>query len=101
MGAAFTGPLPQCPVASVQQLHYDLAMPTLARLTKSKIVMYAADHPPPHLHVLATDGAEAIGELGGLRVLSGFVRAAVLLEFRSWALENGTTLANKWKELNG
>lgn len=85
----------------MQQLHYDLAMPTLARLTKSKIVMYAADHPPPHFHVLATDGAEAIVELGGLRVLSGSVRAAVLLEVRSWAKENATALAYKWKELNG
>ena len=84
----------------MQLLHYDAAMPTLARLPKSKLAMYAADHPPPHFHVLATDGSEAIVELGSLRVLSGAVRSAALVEALAWASQNAATLADKWKELN-
>ena len=63
----------------MQLLHYDTAMPTLARLPKSKLAMYAADRPPPHFHVLATDGSEANVEPGSLRILSGAVRSAALL----------------------
>lgn len=84
----------------VQLLHYDTALPTPAHLPRSKLAMYAADHPPPHFHVLATDGSEAIVELGSLRVLSGAVRAAALVEALAWASQNAATLADKWKELN-
>jgi hypothetical protein len=35
-------------------------MATLTRLSKSKLTMYAGDHNPPHFHVLANDGSEAL-----------------------------------------
>ena len=75
-------------------------MPTLARLTKSKVTMYAADHNPPHFHVLATDGAEAWVEIASLTVIYGAVRPAVLREALAWAGANKAALAARWKALN-
>ena len=75
-------------------------MPTLARLAGSKVTMYAADHNPPHFHVLANDGTEAWVELASLEVIYGAVRPAVLREALAWAGANKAVLAAKWKELN-
>ena len=75
-------------------------MPTLVRLTKSKVTMYAADHNPPHFHVLATDGTEAWVEIASLTVIYGAVRPAVLRETLAWASANKALLTAKWKELN-
>lgn len=75
-------------------------MPTLARLSKSKLTMYAGDHNPPHFHVLAHDGAEAWVELAVLRVIWGGVNRAALKEALAWASQNAEFLASRWKELN-
>lgn len=75
-------------------------MPTLTRLAKSKVTMYAADHNPPHFHVLATDGAEAWVGIASMTVIYGAVRPAVLKEALAWAGANTALLAAKWKELN-
>lgn len=75
-------------------------MATLIRLPKSKLTMYAGDHNPPHFHVLANDGSEALIDLASLRVIDGTVRPAVLKEALAWASQNVALLATKWKELN-
>jgi len=75
-------------------------MATLSRLAKSKLSMYAGDHNPPHFHVLANDGSEALIDLASLRVIDGTVRPAVLKEALAWASQNVALLATKWKELN-
>jgi hypothetical protein len=75
-------------------------MPTLIRLAQSKLTMYAADHNPPHFHVLANDGSEALIDLASLQVIDGTVRPAVLKEALAWASQNVALLATKWKELN-
>ncbi|MCZ8112656.1 MAG: DUF4160 domain-containing protein [Rhizobiaceae bacterium] len=75
-------------------------MATLIRLTKSKLTMYAGDHNPPHFHVLANDGSEALIDLASLQVIDGTVRPAVLKEALAWASKNVALLATKWKELN-
>ena len=62
--------------------------------------MYAADHNPPHFHVLANDGSEALVDLVSLQVMGGSVRPAVLKEALAWASQNVALLATKWKELN-
>ena len=62
--------------------------------------MYAADHNPPHFHVLANDGSEALVDLASLQVMGGSVRPAVLKEALAWASQNVALLASKWKELN-
>jgi hypothetical protein len=75
-------------------------MRTLIRLAQSKLTMYAADHNPPHFHVLANDGSEALIDLASLLVIDGTVRPAVLKEGLAWASQNLARLATKWKELN-
>ncbi len=75
-------------------------MPTLARLAASKVTMYAADHNPPHFHILTNDGAEAWVEIGSLAVIHGRIRAAALKEALAWAESNNAWLLTKWKELN-
>ena len=75
-------------------------MATLIRLPRSKLTMYAGDHNPPHFHVLANDGSEALIDLASLRVIDGTVRPAGLKESLAWASQNVALLATKWKELN-
>ena len=75
-------------------------MPTLIRLAKSKLTIYAGDHNPPHFHVLANDGSEAWVELATLQVIYGEVRSTVLRKALDWAGKNATLLTAKWKELN-
>lgn len=75
-------------------------MATLARLPKCKLSMYAGDHSPPHFHVLAHDGTEALIDLASLHVLNGSLRPSVLKEALAWARQNMGLLATKWKELN-
>ena len=62
--------------------------------------MYAGDHNPPHFHVLANDGSEALIDLASLRVIDGTVRPTVLKEALAWASQNVALLATKWKVLN-
>lgn len=87
-------------VASVQWLHYDQRMPTLARLASSTVTMYAADHLPPHFHVRMNDGREVLVEIATLKVLRGAVARRELLEALLWASLMQPWLADKWKELN-
>lgn len=75
-------------------------MPTLARLERSKLSMYAGDHNPPHFHVLANDGTEALIDLATLRVIGGTVRLTVRKEALAWASQHSALLAATWKELN-
>ena len=75
-------------------------MATLVRLPRPKLTRYAGDHNPPHFHVLANDGSEALIDLASLRVIDGTVRPAVLKESLAWASQNVALLATKWKELN-
>ena len=75
-------------------------MPTVIRLQKSKITMYAGDHNPPHFHVLASDGAEAWVSLASLEVIWGAVNRGALKEALAWAGQHTPLLAAKWKELN-
>jgi Domain of unknown function (DUF4160) len=91
---------PKASISWVQSLHYNACMPTLARLAKSKIAVYADDHNPPHFHVLAHDGHEAWVELATLLVIWGSVDRAALKEALAWASQNAPLLAEKWKELN-
>ena len=75
-------------------------MATLIRLPKSKLTLYAGDHNPPHFHVLANDGSEALIDMASLRVIDGAVRPTVLKETLAWAGQNVALLATKWKEMN-
>ncbi len=75
-------------------------MQTVARLHSCKITMYAADHLPPHFHVLANDGREALVELASLQILAGHAGARAQAEALAWAAGHRTQLQILWKELN-
>lgn len=75
-------------------------MPTLAHLSTCKIAMFAADHNPPHFHLMANEGGQALVEIKGLTVIRGQVNAAALKEALSWARQNWAALTARWKELN-
>lgn len=75
-------------------------MPTLARLSNCTVTMYAADHLPPHFHVRANDGREALVEVATLAVLAGRLTKRELAEALAWAAANQALLHAKWKELN-
>ena len=87
-------------IATGATIALQFRMATLIRPPKSKLTMYAGGHNPPHFHVLANDGSEALIDLASLRVIDGTVRPAVLKEALAWASQNVALLATKWKELN-
>ena len=75
-------------------------MPTLARLSRSNIHMYAGDHLPPHFHVRMNDGREALVVIATLEVLRGAIPARAVAEPLVWARANVDLLNRTWKELN-
>ncbi|WP_084451690.1 DUF4160 domain-containing protein [Roseateles chitosanitabidus] len=76
------------------------SMPTLARLPKSRLVMHRRDHPPPHLHIYANDGDEAIMDIRTLHLIGGAVRPATLQEARVWASQNQALLMSTWRAMH-
>jgi hypothetical protein len=76
----------------------EAVMAKLPKIDKVEIKVRGLDHPPPHFHVITTDG-EALVEIKTLRVLSGELpkRALWTLE---WAAENRTTLIAEWNLRN-
>jgi hypothetical protein len=68
--------------------------------SRCAITMYAADHLPPHFHVRANDGREALVEVHTLAVLAGRIPQRELAEALAWAGANQVLLTAKWKELN-
>jgi len=75
-------------------------MPTLVRLDTCKLTVYAGDHNPPHFHVMANDGKEALVEIATLSVIQGTVKAATMREALAWAVTNRAAINAKWKALN-
>lgn len=62
--------------------------------------MYAADHLPPHFHIIANDGREALVEIATLEVVAGEVGKAAMKEVNNWLATTTIDLSAKWKELN-
>lgn len=62
--------------------------------------MYAADHLPPHFHIIANDGREALVEIATLEVVAGEVSKAAMKEVNNWLATTTIDLSAKWKELN-
>lgn len=62
--------------------------------------MYAGDHPPPHFHIRANDGSEALVEIASLAILRGRLPRREVVEAMDWAAANQKFLMQTWKELN-
>lgn len=55
---------------------------------------------PPHFHVLANNGAEALVVIATLQVLQGNAGKQAMQQALEWAQANQTQLQNAWKEYN-
>lgn len=75
-------------------------MPTIARLGRVYIRMFASDHGPPHFHIWTPDG-EALMLISGLQIQRGRVRSSDLDLVMSWAKEHIDLLESEWTRLNG
>ena len=74
-------------------------MPTIVRLGKVLIQVYADDHNPPHFHVVTPD-YEALVLISDLSILRGSIDRRSLDAALAWASENKEVLENEWQRLN-
>jgi hypothetical protein len=73
-------------------------MPTIKSFAGYKIVMYFADHLPPHVHVLGPD-FEALVRIRDATVFEGSIPPKHRREALSWIEANRDLLEAKWNEL--
>ncbi len=86
----------------MQLLHLWLSwvpMPILRRLGSVSVRMYADDHSPPHLHLVAPD-FHVLVRLSDLRVIAGESRRAQIAEALAWVHTHQESLTLRWVELN-
>lgn len=75
-------------------------MPTIHRLPNCKIELRTRDHRPAHVHVLLSDGREALVYLADLSVVARqSIRAAELTEALTWIAEHASELTERFEEL--
>jgi hypothetical protein len=74
-------------------------MPTIERLSNSKICMYADDHEPPHFHLLGP-GWSGVIDLDTLTICRGAIPKQDFLEAVQWAKANDLFLLSEWRRLN-
>lgn len=72
-------------------------MPVIARFGKAKMLMYFADHNPPHVHIVEA-GVWATVAISDGRVLTGAVEAKLLKQVRTFVAGNAATLMKLWDE---
>jgi hypothetical protein len=73
-------------------------MPTIHVGSGWKITMYAADHNPPHFHIITADG-EAQVQIDNLEIMRGRISARNWRLARNWAATNQTALIETWQRL--
>jgi hypothetical protein len=74
-------------------------MPTVWKFAASRLVIYAGDHPPAHVHVQLRDGRESILSLREMR-LTGRIQAREIREELDWIAANKSWLYAHWRKLN-
>jgi len=74
-------------------------VPTVVRLSRCVLYIYANDHNPPHFHVRTSDGDAAI-VIETLAVADGTIDRLALKEALQWARDNKDTLFETWNDLN-
>ena len=74
-------------------------MPTIAKLGKVLIRIFADDHNPPHFHIV-TPEHEVLVLISDLSVLAGTIDRRSLDTALAWAAENREVLENEWRRLN-
>lgn len=73
-------------------------MPTLAMVAGMAILIYYADHAPPHFHVRAANfrAKLAIADLSVIEVV-GRMRPSEINAVRAWARRHQTALRENWE----
>lgn len=74
-------------------------MPTVGRVGRFKIQVFADDHMPPHFHIIGHD-IEALVSLRDFTILRGGSYRRELSEALAWARDNIELLWNEWSRLN-
>ena len=70
-------------------------MPTIAVVDGAKLLMYANDHPPPHLHVLFAEH-RAVIDIQTLKLDRGELPRAKLRAILGWAASRRVRLLEAW-----
>lgn len=55
------------------------------------------DHPPPHFHVVMSDGRDNLVEIDTLAML-GPIRAREIAQVLAWAIEHRPDLIAEWRK---
>ena len=74
-------------------------MPTLFKTGAARVVMYVGDHPPPHVHVILSDGRDCTVNLSNQRIV-GTIAAGEIRAPLSWINANLRQLLANWERLN-
>jgi hypothetical protein len=74
------------------------AMPTVKDFGAYKVTLYAADHNPPHVHVIGPD-FQAKVRIADAEVFAGAIPPRHRREALSWISANRQRLLEKWNEL--
>jgi hypothetical protein len=74
-------------------------MPVIERFPRCRVRINAKDHPPPHFHVLMSDGREAWVAIESLKIFHGKVAAREISNVLAWASANRAKLAAMFEEL--
>ena len=82
-----------------QLLHYLVTMPVVQKFSASRVVMYAADHAPAHVHVQLRDGRECTVDLENLSITGRIFRREIREELL-WIESNRPWLNEEWRRLN-
>jgi hypothetical protein len=61
--------------------------------------MYADDHRPPHVHIVAPD-FQVLVRISDLTVIAGEARPTQIAAALAWAQSHQEALALRWAELN-
>lgn len=73
-------------------------MPTIKDFGGYKIVIYAEDHNPPHVHVIGPD-FQAKVRISDAVVIAGAIPSSRRREALSWIEAKKDLLMEKWREL--
>ena len=74
-------------------------MPTIFRIGRLKIQVFADDHLPPHFHIVGPE-FEMLVAISGLTILKGERYHREAKEAMEWARQNPDLLSNAWAQLN-
>jgi hypothetical protein len=72
-------------------------MPRIASFTNCRVEIRAADHPPPHFHIVMRDGRDSLVEIQTL-AMHGPLRAREVAEVLAWAKKHRDILMSEWRK---